>query len=87
VSEGYGNPRLRTAGPYDLITANILADPLCALARSTARHVAPGGVVVLSGLLDRQAARVVEAHRRAHLRLVDQNQIDIWTTLILTRTR
>ena len=87
VSDGYANPRLRAAGPYDLITANILADPLCALARATARHVAPGGGVVLSGLLDRQAARVVEAHRRAHLRLVDHIQIDIWTTLILARTR
>jgi ribosomal protein L11 methyltransferase len=85
VSEGYANPRLRAAGPFDLITANILADPLCALARATARHLAPGGVVVLSGLLDRQAARVIEAHRRAHLRLVDQLATGIWTTLILTR--
>jgi ribosomal protein L11 methyltransferase len=87
VSEGYANPRLRAAGPFDLITANILADPLCALARGTARHLAPGGVVVLSGLLDRQAARVVEAHRCVHLRLVDEIPVGIWTTLILTRRR
>jgi ribosomal protein L11 methyltransferase len=86
-SEGYANPRVRAAGPFDLITANILADPLCALARGTARHLAPGGVVVLSGLLDRQAARVIEAHRRVHLRLVDEIPIGIWTTLILTRRR
>ena len=85
VSEGYANPRLHAAAPVDLITANILADPLCALARATARHLAPGGVAVLSGLLDRQAERVIEAHRRAHLRLVDQLPIGIWTTLILTK--
>jgi ribosomal protein L11 methyltransferase len=87
VSEGYANRRLRAAGPFDLITANILADPLCALARGTARHLAPGGSVVLSGLLDRQAARVIDAHRRAHLRLVDTLPIGIWTTLILMRPR
>jgi len=87
VSEGYANPRLHAAAPFDLITANILADPLCVLARATARHLAPGGVVVLSGLLDRQAARVIEAHRRAHLRLVDQLPVGIWTTLILTKRR
>jgi ribosomal protein L11 methyltransferase len=87
LSEGYANPRLRAAGPFDLITANILADPLCALARATARHLAPGGALVLSGLLDRQAARVIEAHRDVHLRLLDQIPIGIWTTLILTRRR
>jgi ribosomal protein L11 methyltransferase len=85
VSEGYANPRLRATGPFDLITANILADPLCALARGTARHLAPGGIAVLSGLLDRQAERVLAAHRLAHLRLVDEITIDIWTTLVLRR--
>ena len=87
VSEGYANPRLHAAAPFDLITANILADPLCALARGTARPLAPGGVVVLSGLLDRQAARVIEAHRRAHRRLVDRLPIGIGTTLVRTRRR
>jgi ribosomal protein L11 methyltransferase len=87
LSEGYANPRLRAAGPFDLITANILADPLCGLARATARHLAPGGALVLSGLLDRQAPRVIEAHRDVHLRLLDQIPIGIWTTLILTRRR
>ena len=57
TSEGYRNPLLSAFGPYDLILANILADPLCALARECARHLAPGGTAVLSGLLDRQAAR------------------------------
>jgi ribosomal protein L11 methyltransferase len=85
VSEGYANPRVRAAGPFDLITANILADPLCALARGTARHLAPGGIVVLSGLLDRQAERVLAAHRHARLRLTGQIPIGIWTTLILTK--
>ena len=36
ASEGYRNPLVRAGGPYELIVANILADPLCELARATA---------------------------------------------------
>lgn len=87
TSEGYDHPRLRAQGPYDLIVANILADPLCRLARMTARHLAPDGIVVLSGLLDRQAPRVLEAHRRRHLRLQRRIDVGIWTTLMLSQRR
>ena len=85
ASEGYRNPRLRARAPYQLIFANILADPLCELARATARHLAPGGIAVLSGLLDRQAARVLEAHRRHQLVLQARIDLTIWTTLVLRR--
>jgi len=85
ASDGYGNPLVRAGGPYELIVANILADPLCALARATARHLAPGGALVLSGLLDRQAPRVLEAHRRHHLALQARIDVTIWTTLVLRR--
>jgi len=87
VSEGYRNPLLSTFGPYDLILANILADPLCTLARECARHLAPGGIAVLSGLLDRQAARVIAPHRRARLRLRREITIGIWTTLVMSKGR
>jgi ribosomal protein L11 methyltransferase len=87
ASEGYRNPLLSTFGPYDLILANILADPLCALARECARHLAPGGIAVLSGLLDRQAARVIAPHRQARLRLRHEITLGIWTTLVMSKGR
>jgi ribosomal protein L11 methylase PrmA len=40
---------------------------------------------VLSGLLDRQAARVVQAHRRHGLRLREEVPLGIWTTLVMTK--
>jgi ribosomal protein L11 methyltransferase len=86
-SEGFKNPRLRARAPFDLILANILADPLCDLAHGTARHLAPGGIAVLSGLLDRQAERVIEAQRRAGLRLRRGITLGIWTTLLLAKPR
>jgi ribosomal protein L11 methyltransferase len=85
VSEGYRSPLVRAGGPYQLIIANILADPLCELARATARHLAERGVVVLSGLLEWQAPRVLEAHRRHHLSLEARIDVGIWTTLVLRR--
>jgi ribosomal protein L11 methyltransferase len=83
LSNGYG--AVRAAGPFDLILANILADPLCAVARDTARNLAPGGTVVLSGLLDRQADRVVAAHRGLRLRRTIGD--GPWVTLVMITRR
>lgn len=87
LSDGYGSAVLRRAGPFDLILANILADPLCAMARATARNLAPGGVAVLSGLLERQADRVLAAHRPWGLRLREQIGQGPWVTLVLRQGR
>jgi ribosomal protein L11 methyltransferase len=86
-SEGFANRAIRRHGPYDLIMANILAEPLIELARPLVRHLAPDGTVILSGLLDRQAARVGAAYRAMGLSVRDQHPIGIWTTLVMARTR
>lgn len=83
AGNGYADRRVRVGRPYDLILANILARPLCRLSRDLGRALAPGGVAVLSGLLERQAAQVVAAHRRQGLRLAGRVRIGEWTTLIL----
>lgn len=87
VSEGYASPLIRASGAYDLILANILADPLCALARDLGRHLAPGGVAILAGLLDRQARAVIDAHRHAQLALRRQIALGPWVTLVLAKRR
>ncbi|MEM9442695.1 MAG: 50S ribosomal protein L11 methyltransferase [Pseudomonadota bacterium] len=87
LSEGYGNPQIRALGPYDLILANILADPLCTMAKDLDRHLAIDGVAVLSGLLARQAGRVLAAHRRFGLQLRRRIDIGPWTTLEMSRKK
>jgi ribosomal protein L11 methyltransferase len=87
LSDGYGSAVLRRSGPFDLILANILADPLCAMARATARNLAPGGTAVLSGILDRQADRVLAAHRPWGLRLREHVDQGSWVTLVLGHAR
>ena len=49
-------------GAYPLVLANILATPLKLLAPLLAGHVAPGGHLVLAGILDRQADELTAAY-------------------------
>lgn len=46
----------------DVLVANVLAGPLIELAPTLARRVVPGGMLVLSGILERQAVEVASAY-------------------------
>ncbi|MBA4789801.1 MAG: 50S ribosomal protein L11 methyltransferase [Rhizobiales bacterium] len=83
LAPGIDAPALRNAGPYDLILANILLPPLKRLARPLAGLLAPGGRVVLSGLLDSHANAALAAYRDQGLKLVRRRSIAGWTTLVL----
>ncbi len=85
TATGLEGATFRKRGPYDLIVANILAGPLAALAPAISRHLAPGGVVILSGLLPEQWARIVAAYRGTGLALWRALVRDGWLTLSLTR--
>jgi ribosomal protein L11 methyltransferase len=50
------------AGTYDVVVANILANPLIALAPLLAARTAPGGRLALAGLLDAQADAIANAY-------------------------
>ena len=78
---------IRAFAPYDLISANILAGPLKQIAPDLARHLAPGGRAVLSGLLSEQAAGVRAVYEGAGLTETDRVEIAGWTSLVLRRGR
>ena len=77
----------RARGPYALIFANILLDPLKALATPMTRLVAANGHVVLSGLLARQAGAALASYRARGLVLVRRMTLKNWATLIFVRPR
>jgi ribosomal protein L11 methyltransferase len=52
----------QASGVYPLVLANILATPLKLLAPLLAGHVAPGGWLVMAGILERQAAEITAAY-------------------------
>ncbi|MEJ5255411.1 MAG: 50S ribosomal protein L11 methyltransferase [Acidimicrobiales bacterium] len=76
----------RVAGVYDLVLANIGAGVLVGIAPSLASKVAPGGRLVLSGLLDEQADQVAAAYARVALRALERRSRDGWTLLVLAPT-
>jgi ribosomal protein L11 methyltransferase len=69
--------------PYDLIFANILLGPLTRMAVSVARLAAPGGRVILSGLLPSHANAALAAYRAQGLVLERRVPLDGWMTLVL----
>ena len=83
VADGMDHPLLAARGPYDLIIANILAGPLIDLAPHFARHLIPGGHLVLAGLLEVQEAQVRRACRRAGLRIAERLVNGDWSILWL----
>ena len=80
-----GGTAAAVRGRFDLVVANLLADTLVADAGPLAAVVAPGGRLVVSGLLDSQTAAVVEAYPGWRVAAVRQDER--WRTLRLVRER
>jgi ribosomal protein L11 methyltransferase len=82
---GFSAPQFAQAAPFDLVLANILANPLRQLAAPMARHLAPSAMVILSGLLTPQAAGVIAAYRARGLVPLRHLKIEGWSSLLLRK--
>jgi ribosomal protein L11 methyltransferase len=82
---GFSAPQFAAAAPFDLVLANILANPLRQLAAPMARHLAPSALVILSGLLTHQAPGVIAAYRARDLVPVRHLRIEGWSSLLLRK--
>ncbi|RWB31099.1 MAG: 50S ribosomal protein L11 methyltransferase [Mesorhizobium sp.] len=85
TAPGFHHPIFAARGPFDLIVANILARPLMRLAPEMARHIALGGSIVLSGILDRQRDAVISAYVGQQFRHVRTLHREGWVTIHLKR--
>ena len=63
----------------DLIVANILAGPLVELADQLINLTAPGGTILLTGVLEAQAPQLIERYRNVNLEVNQQR--DGWVLL------
>ncbi|HKU05306.1 MAG TPA: 50S ribosomal protein L11 methyltransferase, partial [Bradyrhizobium sp.] len=82
---GFSAPGFAQRGPFDLVLANILANPLRQLATPMARHLAPQALVILSGLLTPQAPGVIAAYRARGMVPLRHLRIEGWSSLLLQR--
>jgi len=87
IAPGMDDPLLAARGPYDLLIANILAGPLIDLAPDFAPAVAPGGNLLLAGLLETQERSVRRAYRRAGFRIAARLVSGDWSILWLRKRR
>ena len=83
-ADGFESPHLKGQS-FDLIFANILARPLMGLAPDIIQAMAPGGTVILSGILDEQAEMVANAFIEKGLEITPQPSLSGWTSLLGSR--
>jgi ribosomal protein L11 methyltransferase len=83
--DGYEKAAIGKNAGFDLVVSNILANPLCAMAKSLSAHLAPQGVAVLSGFKKKDAGRVLYAHRAQGLVLVQKLTDEDWQALVMQK--
>jgi ribosomal protein L11 methyltransferase len=76
---------VRNSGRYDLIFANILLGPLRGMAQPLTSLVAPGGTVILSGLLTADGRAALARYRAAGMVLETRVPLEGWVTLVMRR--
>lgn len=82
---GISHKIARDAAPFDLVVANILAGPLIRLAPDLALVTRCGSVVVLSGILDRQAAEVRARYGSLGFATIGHQRYEEWSTITLVK--
>ena len=83
VADGALSEEIASRAPYDLLIANILAGPLISMAPEVAAIAAPGGAIVLAGLLETQRGEVVAAFEACGCVLEAVDRRGDWTILRL----
>ncbi len=68
---------------YDVVVANIIADVLIMLSSDLQKAVKEGGLLILSGILDKYVDKV--EHKFSSMKLVEKYQKEEWFTLVLQR--
>jgi ribosomal protein L11 methyltransferase len=85
VASGIDHRLLRGHRRFDLIFANILAEPLIAVAPRLSGLLAPGGFVILSGLLNSESRAVRAAYLASGLTAQTMMSLNGWAVLVLRR--
>lgn len=87
VSQGFDAKEVKEQGPYDLILANILADPLKALSLPLYNSLKLGGYAILSGLLIEQKPSVLKVYSDCGFQQKDSIEEKGWCSLLIQKIR
>lgn len=75
----------RLAGQFDMVLVNILAHVIGGMAPELAQVLAPGGLLITSGIIEARRSEAEQPLLAAGLQLVGQAMIDDWVALIMRR--
>ena len=75
----------RLSGQYDLVLANIIARVIGSIASNLAQVLAPGGILITSGIIEDRRHEAEQPLLATGLELIDQVMIDDWVTLIMQK--
>ena len=83
TATGLDDDEIKKRVPFDLIVANILANPLIELAPQMVPALKKGGSIVLSGILEEQHDRVVKAFEAAGAKYIKTLHHEGWVAIHL----
>ena len=84
-SDGYKSKLVEKNAPYQLITANILANPLIEMAGDAYKYLQRGGILILAGFVNEQMEEVLIAHQAKGFILKETIPTKAWPVLVLQK--
>lgn len=84
-SEGYNSDIVQNNSSYQLITANILANPLIEMASDAYKHLQPKGIIILAGFLNDQKENIINAYQKLGFILIKEVVEKDWPALIMEK--
>lgn len=85
LADGLNHPKIQSNAPFDLVVANIHANPLCNLAGAISSVLRPGSTVVISGFLSDQKDQVNRCFLEKGLSIISEVQRGNWCTTVFHR--
>lgn len=83
TATGFSHDKIISRAPFDLIVANILANPLIELAPEMVQALQKNGSIILSGILEEQKNYVLEAYVKQGVKHIETYHRQGWVTLHL----
>ncbi|MDX1975642.1 MAG: 50S ribosomal protein L11 methyltransferase [Rickettsiales bacterium] len=82
-SDGFYNPNVGKAAPYDLIMCNLLADTLLSMAKTIQKHLKADGFCIFSGILTWRAAEIEQAFTALGFEFIHHITRNPWECFVL----
>lgn len=85
LSDGYQNPLIKTSAPFDIILANILANPLKMMTEDAYKCLKQNGYYLISGFIENQQQDIINHHTSIGFKVIKNYQIDNWCATLLQK--